>query len=192
MGLTRQRSRVRGSPLRTVEGEGEGPGPVLLDRELCLIWANDVFSRRFGDEVELIGKPLTEILSPREGETASFEKTLRASAIESSGIFVVLVTDITEYNRLFEKLVRTKKLEAIGQLAASVGHELRNPLGVIKNTCYYLTMKLRDVANEKVMRHLEILDREVDSANENHRRLIGLLEGEAARSQRGRCQQDRR
>ncbi|MBK8420883.1 hypothetical protein [Candidatus Villigracilis saccharophilus] len=37
-----------------------------------------------------------------------------------------------------EKLVRQGKLTVMGELAGSVGHELRNPLSVINSAVYYL------------------------------------------------------
>ncbi len=46
---------------------------------------------------------------------------------------------------------------------AGVGHERRNPLGVIKNSVYYLNMILPK--DEKVQKHLGILDREVATSD---------------------------
>jgi PAS domain S-box-containing protein len=83
---------------------------------------------------------------------------------ESIGVFAA-VHDITELKNLQEDLIKSAKFSVIGQLASAVGHELRNPLGVIKNSVYFLNMMLKDVADEKIVKHLKILDKKVNSAN---------------------------
>ncbi|MEE8174261.1 MAG: ATP-binding protein, partial [Dehalococcoidia bacterium] len=69
-----------------------------------------------------------------------------------------------------EQLVASERMAAIGKLASMVSHELRNPLGVIGNSAYYLKMKLGD-GEEKVKSHLDILEREVAICS----RIIGEL-----------------
>jgi PAS domain S-box-containing protein len=57
-----------------------------------------------------------------------------------------------------EQLIRQGKLAVLGQLAGSVGHELRNPLTVISNAAYYLKTAQPD-ASDKVKEHLELIEK---------------------------------
>ncbi|MBU1775569.1 MAG: PAS domain S-box protein [Gammaproteobacteria bacterium] len=59
-----------------------------------------------------------------------------------------------------EELVRKEKLAVLGQVAGSVGHELRNPLGVMSNAVYFLQTVLPD-ADESVKEYLNIIKSEI-------------------------------
>jgi PAS domain S-box-containing protein len=68
-----------------------------------------------------------------------------------------------ELRQAQEQLVRQEKLAVLGQLAGSVGHELRNPLAVIKNALYYLKIVGAN-GNEKVREYLGIIESEARTA----------------------------
>jgi signal transduction histidine kinase len=70
-----------------------------------------------------------------------------------------------------EQLVRRERLAVMGQMAGSVGHELRNPLGVITAAIYYLRDVLSE-AEEDVARVLEIIDNEAQEASKITRDLL--------------------
>ena len=69
-----------------------------------------------------------------------------------------------------EELARKEKLTALGQLAGTVGHELRNPLAVMNNAVYFLKSVLSG-ADATVREYLGILKGEI----ENSERIISDL-----------------
>ncbi len=62
-----------------------------------------------------------------------------------------------------EELVRKEKLALLGQVADTVGHELRNPLGVMNNAVYFLQTVLTD-ADEITREYLGIIKEEIADA----------------------------
>lgn len=64
-----------------------------------------------------------------------------------------------------EQLVRQEKLAVLGQLAGGVAHELRNPLGVIKNAAYFLKMAI-EASDPETKETLTILERQIRKANQ--------------------------
>jgi signal transduction histidine kinase len=65
--------------------------------------------------------------------------------------------------RVEAELVHQEKLALLGQVADTVGHELRNPLGVINNAVYFLQAVLAD-ADETTREYLGIIKDEVADA----------------------------
>lgn len=62
-----------------------------------------------------------------------------------------------------EELVRKEKLAILGQLSGSVGHELRNPLGVMSNAVYFLKIVHAD-ADAMTREYLDIIKKEIDNS----------------------------
>lgn len=59
-----------------------------------------------------------------------------------------------------EKLLRKEKLVMLGQMAGTVGHELKNPLATMNNAVYFLKMILPG-ENDLIKEYLEILSVEI-------------------------------
>ncbi len=68
--------------------------------------------------------------------------------------------DITERKRLESELLRRERLATLGQLTATVGHELRNPLGAIR-TSMYIVEKVADTKDDRFTRSVERINRSV-------------------------------
>jgi len=75
--------------------------------------------------------------------------------------FVSVVRDLTETKLLEERLFKSERFAAIGELAGMVGHDLRNPLSGIKNACYYLRKKQSAFVGDKGIEMLNTIDKSV-------------------------------
>ncbi len=64
------------------------------------------------------------------------------------------------------KLVLQEKLAAIGKLSGSVAHDIRNPLGAISNSIFYLKLISNDQTDSKVMKHISLMERQVERVSE--------------------------
>jgi PAS domain S-box-containing protein len=92
-------------------------------------------------------------------------KQLAVIAKEKEDVRLKLVETALKLKQSQDELVRTEKLAVIGKLAGIMGHEIRNPLGVIRNSIYFLNMKFKENIDEKVKRHMDILETEIVAAD---------------------------
>jgi PAS domain S-box-containing protein len=79
---------------------------------------------------------------------------------EVRGMFA-LVSDITESKRVEEALLRSKRMVTIGELAAMVGHDLRNPLTGIATATYNVRTHLGKRIDGETREMLELIEQAV-------------------------------
>jgi two-component system sensor histidine kinase HydH len=76
---------------------------------------------------------------------------------------VIVIRDLREIKELEEKVMAAEKLAAIGKLAASVAHEVRNPLSSIKGFAQFLYKTMKEGTPQK--EYAQIMIKEVDRIN---------------------------
>jgi PAS domain S-box-containing protein len=107
------------------------------------------------------------------GKDVTERKLAEAKLKEYSERLEEMVEERTrELRETQAQLVLREKLATLGQLAGGVGHELRNPLGAIKNAAYFLNMVVEEGETE-VKESLEIIEREIATSE---RIISGLLD----------------
>ena len=78
-------------------------------------------------------------------------------------MLILTIEDITERKQMQQRLLDSERLATVGQFSGSISHELRNPLGVIDSSAYYLKRRLED-SDRKVQEHLDRIQASVRSA----------------------------
>jgi PAS domain S-box-containing protein len=73
--------------------------------------------------------------------------------------FVAFLADLTEQKRSRELFHRTEKLAAAGRIAASIAHEINNPLEAVTNCMYLMSQAEMDGTARKF---LQLAERELD------------------------------
>jgi PAS domain S-box-containing protein len=79
--------------------------------------------------------------------------------------FVVVTKDISDRRRMEQQLLKAERLAAIGQVAAMVGHDLRNPLTGIAGAAYYLKIKLGSVMEPRSLEMVELIEKDIEYSN---------------------------
>jgi PAS domain S-box-containing protein len=79
--------------------------------------------------------------------------------------FVAVTKDISDRKRMEQQLLKAERLAAIGQVAAMVGHDLRNPLTGIAGAAYYLKTKLGSVMDQRSVEMVELIEKDIECSN---------------------------
>jgi len=127
--------------------------------EMMLAGAHDyVMKNNMSRLIPAIRRELLEAQSRQDKKRAEEELEKYRNHLEE------LVHERTkELQDVQSELLRKERMALLGQLVATVSHEICNPLGVIRNAAFLLGRKLDD--NQEAHEYLKIIEREVDAAN---------------------------
>ena len=118
-----------------------------------------------------------ELIDPESGRSLPMEITAR-EVLDLTGQVTAVVSilhDLTEIRelerrRVEQQLFESEKLAAVGRLAASIAHEVNNPLEAIKNALYLMQTS----GDDKNSRFLEIARKETERVSHIIRQMLGF------------------
>ncbi|HET6863256.1 MAG TPA: ATP-binding protein [Pyrinomonadaceae bacterium] len=119
-----------------------------------------------------------ELIDPELGRTLPMEITSR-EVLDMTGQVTAVVSvlhDLTEIRelerrRVEQQLFESEKLAAVGRLAASIAHEVNNPLEAIKNALYLMQSGSE---GDKNARFLQIARKETERVSHIIRQMLGF------------------
>jgi signal transduction histidine kinase len=122
----------------------------------------------------------------REHYAADLEGTRRIASALHQILDLELAIMLETYREdLVAKNRNAEKLATIGQFAASMGHELRNPLGVMESSLFLLRQHLGPAAAAPdVAKHLARIEGEITRSNKTIRDLLDLARNRPPRRHR--------
>lgn len=75
-----------------------------------------------------------------------------------TNMFIVQLSDVTEKENLQVQLAHSGSLSAVGQIAASIAHEIRNPITTLKG----FTQLLKVSATDDSIRYISVIEDEIE------------------------------
>jgi len=135
------------------------------------------------DQIPYVEEMLTKVTQEKEtrfelniktkdGEIIPNEINCRYISYLGKPCFIAVTRDITETKLLQNQLVRSERLAATGQLAASIAHEINSPLQGI--TALLSVIRMRHQEDEELLNKLDLIKNAFVSIRNTVRNLIDL------------------
>jgi len=86
---------------------------------------------------------------------------------------LIVIEDNTDQKISQQQMLQQNKMIAVGQLAAGLAHEIRNPLGLIRNYCYILKNKLTN-QDQLIEKSISIIESSVLRAGDMVENLLNF------------------
>ncbi len=147
--LGRKRFYIIGKSLDSVLAFGEKAAEILKRS----VTETFVTSQNGKSEVEDEGRIFEVFTFPMQDTSNKLRRVL------------LMLSDVTEVRAMYRQMLQDNKMTAVGQLAAGVAHEIRNPLGLIRNYCHLLKKSAPDDEAIK-SKAISMMEQAVDRSSE--------------------------
>jgi PAS domain S-box-containing protein len=180
--------------------ENVGDSVFILNRNGVIMECNDRFYQNTGfTQAELVSRPFAEMVSagqselactmlqevlrekearfelafqPKGGGAIPYEINCRHVIYLGEPCFLCVARDVTQTKLLQNQLIRSERLAATGQLAASIAHEINSPLQGI--TALLNVLRSTYTNDDYLQRKLELLKNAFNSIRDTVKNLIDL------------------
>ncbi len=173
---------------------------MLVDRNWRVVYLNEQATKLIGKtRANVVGEDYWQVIPETLG--TKFEEAYRQCAesqipatfeafderlqkwfsvrlYPSEDVLTIFAQDVTFVKHTQEALVRSEKLAAVGRMAATVAHEINNPLEAITNLIWIASYD--SSASENVRRHLALADEELRRVAEITKQTLGFYRDTSA------------
>ena len=99
----------------------------------------------------------------KSGETREGLLSVEPIMLASEQFIMMTVNDVTELKRYEREMARLERLNLVGEMAAGIGHEIRNPMTTVRGLLQLLGDKAECI---KYKEYYDLMISELDRANE--------------------------
>lgn len=153
-----------------------------------------VFDFIFEEDREMV--KANALTSLREGDTATYEHRaiskdgrallmrIRVAPIFKDGQITggqIVAEDVTPYRKMEKEMVRLAQLHTVGEIAAGIGHEIRNPMTTVRG---FLQILAQDPDIKHYRQSFDLMMEELDRANAIISEFLSLAKDKIADFQR--------
>jgi two-component system sensor histidine kinase PilS (NtrC family) len=113
-----------------------------------------LFAKGTQSEMEQLGKSEKRLYLEQEldGLTLGISASIIKNIYAFDKLYIFIITDLTEIRRIEKELKQKEHLALIGEMAAGLAHEIRNPLASISGSVQFLKNELKlSTENNKLM-----------------------------------------
>lgn len=112
----------------------------------------------------------------KTGRTIPIEMNIHRFELAGQSVVLGIARDISERKELENELARLDRLNLVGEMAAGIGHEVRNPMTTVRG---FLQMMARKAADIQQSEYLQLMIEELDRANSIITEFLSLAKNKA-------------